>query len=310
MTRPVITFRPNTAIREAAAVLTERGITAAPVLDGADELVGMVSEADLIAGRFAHDPRSQLRRDEGIGDEPAGAPQTVGEVMTRTVIAMSANADAADLAQAMVDRDIRSVPIVTGSAVIGIVSRRDLLRTLVRDDDVVRADVVHRLETYTGGWTGTAAPLRRAPEREPGRRPTSWSCSRRVRSVPSGGHMAVGFRPSGLSSYMPPAPPSLPPRPPNRCSPRALPAGRGERPPLTARLLPEDDGTEGDPRLSSTAGSDSGVGPSRPGDFRPLPDQAARAARGGGPRAGGRLDPVRGGSEPACSGVPRAGAAD
>ena len=153
MTRPVITFGPDTAIREVAAVLTERGITAAPVVDEADELIGMVSEADLIVGRFAHDPRSHVRRDQGIGDEPAAAPRTVGEVMTTTVIAMSASADAADLAQAMVDCDIHSIPIVTGSAVIGIISRRDLLRTLVRDDDVVRADVVHRLETYTGGQT-------------------------------------------------------------------------------------------------------------------------------------------------------------
>jgi CBS domain-containing protein len=126
MTRPVITFRAGTPVREAAAVLTERGITAAPVVDEAEELIGMVSEADLIVGRFPHDPRSHLRRDEGIGDELAGAPRTVGEVMTRTVIAMSASADAADLAQAMVDGDVRSIPIVTGSAVIGIVSRRDL----------------------------------------------------------------------------------------------------------------------------------------------------------------------------------------
>jgi CBS domain-containing protein len=149
MTRPVITFRADTPVRTAAAVLTERSITAAPVVDGADELIGMVSEADLIAGRFSHDPRSHLRRGADT-DETAGAPRTVGEVMSRTVIALSASADAADLAQAMVDADIRSIPIVAGSSVIGIVSRRDLLRTLVRDDDVIRADVAHRLEAYTG----------------------------------------------------------------------------------------------------------------------------------------------------------------
>jgi CBS domain-containing protein len=152
MTRPVITFGPDTPVREAAAVLTERGITAAPVVDEDELLVGIVSEADLIADRFSHDPRSQLRRDGAAAAEPA-APQTVGDVMTTTVIALSASADAADLAQAMVDCDVRSIPIVTGSAVIGIVSRRDLLQTLVRDDDVVRADVVHRLDSYTGGRT-------------------------------------------------------------------------------------------------------------------------------------------------------------
>jgi CBS domain-containing protein len=153
MTRPVITFRPDTPVRDAAAVLTEHAITAAPVVDGVDELVGIVSEADLIAGRFGHDPRSHLRRDGAPDDEPGTAAQTVGEVMTRTVIAMSASADAADLAHAMVDNDVRSIPIVAGASVVGIVSRRDLLKTLVRDDDIIRVDVAHRLETYTSGRT-------------------------------------------------------------------------------------------------------------------------------------------------------------
>jgi CBS domain-containing protein len=152
MTRPVITFRPDTAVRQAAAVLTEKGITAAPVVDEEEELVGIVSEADLIVDRFPHDPRSHLGPEGWDGDEPA-APQTVGEVMTRTVVALPASADAADLAQAMVDSDVRSIPIVIGSAVIGIVSRRDLLKTLVRSDDIVRAEVAHRLESYTGGQT-------------------------------------------------------------------------------------------------------------------------------------------------------------
>jgi CBS domain-containing protein len=150
MTRPVITFRPETPVRHAAAVLTRKQITAAPVVNAEDELVGMVSEADLIVDRFPPDPRSRLRRE----DSEATPPQTVGEVMTTTVIAMSGSADAADLAHAMVEYDVRSIPVVTGSAVVGIVSRRDLLKTLVRDDDVVRAEVMSRIETYTGGQTG------------------------------------------------------------------------------------------------------------------------------------------------------------
>jgi CBS domain-containing protein len=71
--------------------------------------------------------------------------------MTDTVVAMSVTADAADLAETMLRHDVRSIPIVEGSTVLGIVSRRDLLRTLVRDDDVIRAEVAHRLDTYTGG---------------------------------------------------------------------------------------------------------------------------------------------------------------
>lgn len=150
MTRSVITFRPETPIRAAAAVLTGRRITAAPVVGPDGDLVGMVSESDLICHRFAHDPRSHARRDRS-DDEVEEAPRDVGEVMTTTVIAMSESADAADLADAMVQYDVRSIPIVEGGTVVGIVSRRDLLRTLVRDADAIRAEVLTRLNAYRGG---------------------------------------------------------------------------------------------------------------------------------------------------------------
>jgi CBS domain-containing protein len=141
MTSPVITVHPGTTVRDAAAALLENRITAAPVVDDHDELVGMVSEGDLVVDQFGHDPRSQLRP---VDDEPPG-PQIVRDVMTTTVVALGPSADAADLAETMLGSDVRSIPIVEGSAVIGIVSRRDLLRTLIRDDDAIRADVLARL---------------------------------------------------------------------------------------------------------------------------------------------------------------------
>ncbi len=144
MTTPVFTVRPDTTARDAAALLLAHGITAAPVLDAHDEIIGMVSEGDLVVDRFGHDPRSRLRP---VEDEPPG-PRTVAEVMTTTVIALSPSADATDLAGTMLGSDVRSIPIVEGSTVVGIVSRRDLLRTLVRDDEAIRADVLDRLGTY------------------------------------------------------------------------------------------------------------------------------------------------------------------
>jgi CBS domain-containing protein len=144
MTSPVVTVHPATSVREAAALLLEHRITAVPVVDDHDELVGMVSEGDLVGDRFGHDPRSQLRP---VEDEPPG-PQTVGDVMTTSVVALGPSADAADLAQTMVGSDIRSIPIVEGATVVGIVSRRDLLRTLIRDDDAIRAEVLSRLAVY------------------------------------------------------------------------------------------------------------------------------------------------------------------
>ena len=151
MTSPVVTVRSDTTVREAATLLLENRITAAPVLDAGGELIGIVSESDLVVDRFGHDPRNQVRP---VQDEPPN-PQTVGEVMTTPVIALGPSADAADLAQTMLGSDVRSVPIVEGATVIGIVSRRDLLRTLVRDDDAIRTEVVDRIADYRdpdGTW--------------------------------------------------------------------------------------------------------------------------------------------------------------
>jgi CBS domain-containing protein len=146
MTSPVLTVRPETTVREAATLLLENRITAAPVLDAGGDVIGIVSEGDLVVDRFGHDPRNRVRP---VQDEPPG-PQTVGEVMTTTVIALGPSADAADLAETMLGSDVRSIPIVEGATVIGIVSRRDLLRTLVRDDDAIRAEIVRRIADYRG----------------------------------------------------------------------------------------------------------------------------------------------------------------
>jgi CBS domain-containing protein len=151
MTSPVLTVRADTTVREAATLLLENRITAAPVLDASGDLIGIVSDGDLVVDRFGHDPRNRV---QPVQDEPPG-PQTVREVMTTTVIALGPSADAADLAETMLGSDVRSVPIVEGAAVIGIVSRRDLLRTLVRDDAAVREEIVGRIADYrgpAGGW--------------------------------------------------------------------------------------------------------------------------------------------------------------
>ena len=85
MTRPVVTFRSDTPIRHAAAVLTEKSIAAAPVVNAEDDLIGMVSEGDLITDRFPPDARLHPT-DDTAALYPV-PPRTVGEVMTVTVVA-------------------------------------------------------------------------------------------------------------------------------------------------------------------------------------------------------------------------------
>jgi CBS domain-containing protein len=148
MTSPVIAVRPDTPVQEAAAVLAERGFTALPVLGDDDQLIGIVTEADLVADRFPRDPRSLIHGEPTTVDTPG--PETVGEVMSTPVTAMGPGADLADLTRALLDARQRCMPIVDGSRVIGIVTRRDLVRVVGRDDAVIARDVRHKLEIYGG----------------------------------------------------------------------------------------------------------------------------------------------------------------
>lgn len=153
MTRPVLTVREDDPVEQAAALLAGHAVTAAPVVDAEGELVGIVSEGDLLRVRAAR---------EANASRPWPAEQhavVVGDVMTRDVVVMPPDADLSDLAEAMLQRNVRSVPIVDDAAqVIGIVSRLDLLRAFVRTDDVVQWDVQHRLDEYAGSartWSAT-----------------------------------------------------------------------------------------------------------------------------------------------------------
>lgn len=146
MTSPVVTVTPDRPAREAIALLAEHEFTSLPVVDEDGEVIGIVSEIDLLRTRMPHDPRAHLRRQRDSADPP----QTVGDVMSDAVICLSEQADAADLAEVLVDNRIRAVPILRGGDLVGIVSRRDVLRTLLRDDTAIRADVRERLAAYAG----------------------------------------------------------------------------------------------------------------------------------------------------------------
>lgn len=147
MTVPVVTVHVDSSVREAATLLTQRRIISLPVLDDDGRIIGIISEADLIRDRMPHDPRSHLRPEEHEKADPA---RFVREIMSTTVICLGENADTADLAAVMLDNTIRAVPIVDGARVVGIVSRRDLLRTLLRDDAMIEADVSQRVCDYAG----------------------------------------------------------------------------------------------------------------------------------------------------------------
>ncbi|MBB3083621.1 CBS domain-containing protein [Geodermatophilus sabuli] len=148
MTREVVTVGPDTSAKYAAEVLADRGFAALPVVDDGDRLLGIVAEADVLRDRLPPDPRLHLRREEDSDVPPP--PALVRGVMTEHVRTVDPTADVADVARLFVDARLRSVPVVDRGRLVGIVSRRDLLRTLIRSDDELRADLLRLVEGYTG----------------------------------------------------------------------------------------------------------------------------------------------------------------
>ncbi|PVZ06834.1 HPP family protein [Actinomycetospora cinnamomea] len=111
----VLWVEETTPTAVAAALLAENRLTALPVLDEDDHLVGIVSEADLVPDRLTG------RR--------TAAPTTVGGIMSADTISVRDRAPVEDLVRAVAARGLRLVPVVDADdRVVGVVSRGDLLR--------------------------------------------------------------------------------------------------------------------------------------------------------------------------------------
>jgi CBS domain-containing protein len=146
MSSPVVTVAPDTHLKEVADLLVRHEVSAVPVVeDGA--LVGIVSEADLVPLELAPDPRAHLAP---VREPPPGVPRVVAEVMTREVVALPEGADAAEAGRLMLERRIKSIPVVQGRRVVGIVARRDLLKVLARGDEEIAGDLRTLLEEELG----------------------------------------------------------------------------------------------------------------------------------------------------------------
>lgn len=131
MSHPAITVPPDLPVKQVAAILVEKRISAVPVVDAEGTLVGIVSEADLVPLETELDPRSHILP---IPHHEGPMPHTAADVMTRDVVCISEEADVAEAARLMLQRHVKRLPAVAGGRVVGIISRRDVLKVLARSD--------------------------------------------------------------------------------------------------------------------------------------------------------------------------------
>jgi CBS domain-containing protein len=148
MTTDVVVVGADTPARDAARLLAERGFTALPVVDPFGALVGVVGETELLRDRLPQDPRWLVH------GEPVEARQTpadvVAQVMTKAPVTVNPNTDLAEVAGLMLEHGVRSVPVVHEGHLAGIVTRRDMLRSITRADWVIEAEIHNRLGMVGG----------------------------------------------------------------------------------------------------------------------------------------------------------------
>ncbi len=141
MVDKVIAVRDQTTVEEIMRLLTTRGISSVPVLDGEGRLLGIVSESDLFLQErnlpFTEVTLPELfdrpvNPDSGQLDEAyaraRGLPAS--EVMTREVITVDAEDDLGQAAWLMAQKKLEHAPVLDGGRLVGIIARSDVLRAL------------------------------------------------------------------------------------------------------------------------------------------------------------------------------------
>lgn len=151
MTRTVVVVNESALFKDVVRLMLEYRVSALPVVDADGLLAGIVSEGDLI---LKEDPSLErpvhlLERRRHRVEREKAAGLIARELMTTPVVAVAPAATLGEAARLMHDKGIKRLPVVDGDGrVLGIVSRRDLLKVFLRDDheiyDEITEDVIRR----------------------------------------------------------------------------------------------------------------------------------------------------------------------
>ena len=142
MTAEVVAVRRDATFKELAAVLRRYRVSALPVVDDAGRVIGVVSEADLLAKEALADPgvmaevlhRKDVRKAEGL---------TAGDLMTSPPVTAAPEDQVEQAARMMHFMRIKRLPVVnSGGQLVGIVSRSDVLAVFDRPDEDIRTEIV------------------------------------------------------------------------------------------------------------------------------------------------------------------------
>jgi CBS domain-containing protein len=142
MTTPVITTPERTLVRELVGIMSTHRVSAVPIVDDDDRVVGLVSEADLLP-KVAATGVTGARAAGGRRTAAKTAAASARDLMSTPALSVSADASLSAAAKKMQATKVKRLLVTDGSGqLLGIVSRADLLRPYTRSDSAIRQEVI------------------------------------------------------------------------------------------------------------------------------------------------------------------------
>ena len=157
MTVDVATVTPETTLKDVAAELSRRRISGMPVIDDDGHVVGVISEADLLAKEQSEPDQRPgviarlLNRDDTDESSRFGAA-TVGEAMTKPAVTVESHLPVAIAADQMLELEVNRLPVVRQERLVGIVTRADLVRAFARSDEQIAGDARDMVALQQEQW--------------------------------------------------------------------------------------------------------------------------------------------------------------
>ena len=141
MTREVITVSEDMSVEKLAALLWEKKISGAPVVDEEGQLLGVVTENDLVdQAKRIHIPTVITILDSFLYLE---SPQkvekeikkiagiTVSDIYSQDPVTVTEDMAVEDIATILAERKIHTLPVVSGNKIVGVIGKSDIIRTLI-----------------------------------------------------------------------------------------------------------------------------------------------------------------------------------
>ncbi|MFI8872364.1 CBS domain-containing protein [Streptomyces sp. NPDC055243] len=150
MTHTVAAVGRGARFKEIVQMMQEWQVSALPVVEGEGRVVGVVSEADLLPKEEFRDSdpdrSTQLRR---LTDLAKAGALTAGELMTTPAVTVHPDATLAQAARTLAHAKVKRLPVVDTLGLLeGIVSRADLLKVFLRDDEEIAEEVRREVAAY------------------------------------------------------------------------------------------------------------------------------------------------------------------